>query len=391
MTFQPLTAFRLTRPAALALSALLSCGLAPSVFANEPAHAPAASHSAALTPAAPPPAGAAHAEAAAPAETTKGQDTISRLKAVIEKHAGKGGSVSLRVGGHVIAASDSSGSTQVASNAHNAENTHKPRTGKASPSSSREYIRARAAVLSGHAAPEAHAPAGGDPHEIHWEHQGENGPENWAKLKPEFSTCATGQRQSPVHILETDAIPGPAEVLKFDYKPSGGSVVNNGHTVQVDLAGDNTLYVRGSAYKLIQFHFHHPAEERVNYKGFSMVAHLVHQNAEGQLAVVAVLIDPGAANPLIDQIWTRMPLDVKDRVGLPVGLIDMNQILPTDQRYYQFIGSLTTPPCTEGVLWLVMKQPMTVSREQLKLFTKLYPMNARPVQALNGRLVREAM
>jgi carbonic anhydrase len=391
MKLKPLTARRLTRPTALALSALLGCGFVATAFANEPAHAPAASHAAAPAhapePAAAPAATAAHAE---PAEPTKGQDTISRLKAVIEKHSGKGGSVSLRVGGHVIAASDSTGSTHAASNEHGAEEAHKPRKVKSSPSS-REYIRARAAVLSGHAAPEAHAPAGGDSHEVHWEHQGENGPQNWAKLKPEFSTCATGQRQSPVHILETETIPGKAETLRFDYRPSGGSVVNNGHTVQVDLAGDNTLYVRGSAYKLIQFHFHHPAEERVNYKGFSMVAHLVHKNAEGQLAVVAVLIDPGAENALIDQVWTRMPLDVNDRVGLPAGLIDMNQILPADQRYYQFIGSLTTPPCTEGVLWLVMKQPMTVSREQLKLFTHLYPMNARPVQALNGRLVREAM
>jgi carbonic anhydrase len=309
---------------------------------------------------------------------------------VIEKHAGKIGNVSLKVGDHVIASTHAPSTAPPAEGAHGGSE-HKPRPAKASSRASRDYIRTRAAVLSGHAAPEAHGAAGGEHSETHWEHEGENGPQNWANLKPEFSTCATGKRQSPVHILDTDTIAGPAEVLKFDYKPSGGSVVNNGHTVQVDLAGNNILYVRGSAYKLIQFHFHHPAEERVNYKGFSMVAHLVHKNDEGQLAVVAVLIDPGTTNPLIEQIWTRMPLDVKDRVGLPAGLIDMNQILPMDQRYYQFIGSLTTPPCTEGVLWLVLKQPMTVSREQLKLFTHLYPMNARPVQALNGRLVRESM
>jgi carbonic anhydrase len=372
------------RPVALTLSAMLGCSITATVFASEPAasHAPAAADHA-------PTAAAAHVEPAA-TEPAKGKDTISRLKAVIERHSGKAGNVSLRVGGHVIAATEAHGSSTHASNAHG-DDSHKPHKTKPSSQTSRDYIRARAAVLSGHAAPEAHAPAAGAHQEVHWAHQGDNGPQNWANLKPEFSTCASGQRQSPVHILETDAIPGKAEVLKFDYQASGGSVVNNGHTVQVDLEGNNTLYVRGSAYKLIQFHFHHPAEERVNYKGFSMVAHLVHKNAEGQLAVVAVLIDPGAENALIDQVWTRMPLDVKDRVGLPAGLIDMNQILPTDQRYYQFIGSLTTPPCTEGVLWLVMKQPMTVSREQLKLFTHLYPMNARPVQALNGRLVRESM
>lgn len=385
---------RRLHPLAIALSGFLALGASQSqaaepgaAHAEAPAHAPAGHAPAVHAPAAA--ASEAHAEPAA-VQPTSGQDTISRLKAVIERHGAKGGNVSLRIGGHVIAAANSHSSEPSAGESHGSSG-HKARPAKVSPRASRDYIRSRAAVLSGHAAPEAHATAGGEPHEIHWEHQGENGPQNWANLKPEFSTCATGQRQSPVHILETETIPGKAETLRFDYRPSGGSVVNNGHTVQVDLAGDNTLYVRGSAYKLIQFHFHHPAEERVNYKGFSMVAHLVHKNPEGQLAVVAVLIDPGAENALIDQVWTRMPLDVKDRVGLPAGLIDMNQILPADQRYYQFIGSLTTPPCTEGVLWLVMKQPMTVSREQLKLFTYLYPMNARPVQALNGRLVREAM
>jgi carbonic anhydrase len=369
------------RPAALTLSALLGCGVASFAAASEPAPPQAASAATHATPAAP-----------AATEPTKGMDTISRLKAVIERHSGKTGNISLRVGGHVIAATGSHGSGTPASDEHNGD-AHQPHKAKVSPQTSREYIRARAAVLSGQAAPENHAlaPAAGGHQEVHWAHLGENGPQNWAKLNPEFATCATGQRQSPVHILESDTMLGKAEVLKFDYQPSGGSVVNNGHTVQVDLAGHNTLYVRGSAYQLIQFHFHHPAEERVNYKGFSMVAHLVHKNAEGQLAVVAVLIDPGAENALIDRVWTHMPLDVNDRVGLPAGLIDVNQILPTDQRYYQFIGSLTTPPCTEGVLWLVMKQPMTVSREQLKLFTHLYPMNARPTQALNGRLVREAL
>jgi carbonic anhydrase len=397
MKLPPLNRPIFHRPAAVAtLAAVLACGLTTPAFASDTAaahgHAPAAAAAAAHAPATAAPAEPATHASESTSEPAQGSDTISRLKAVIERHSGKTGNVSLRVGGHVIASTKSPASETHASNTHGGSSeAHAPRKAKAAPHASRDYIRAKAAVLSGHAAPEAHASASETGHEVHWEHQGENGPQNWAKLKPEFSTCATGQRQSPVHILETDTIPGKAEVLQFDYRPSGGSVVNNGHTVQVDLTGNNTLYVRGSAYKLIQFHFHHPAEERVNYKGFSMVAHLVHKNEEGQLAVVAVLIDPGAENPLIDQVWTRMPLDVNDRVGLPAGLLDMNQLLPTDQRYYQFIGSLTTPPCTEGVLWLVMKQPMTVSREQLKLFTHLYPMNARPVQALNGRLVREAM
>jgi carbonic anhydrase len=372
----------LRRAVALTLTALIA-GHAPLSLAGnqaiESAHAPATAAQAQPAPAEP----AAHGEPA------QGSDTISKLKAVIERHAGQTGQVSLRIGDQVIASNAPEAHAPSAADEH-----HAPAARAKTPvrsRASRDYIRAKSAVLSGHAAPEAQGMAAAGHGEAHWTYDGDTGPQNWGSMKPDFNTCDAGQRQSPVHILETDAMPGPAEVLRFDYRPSGGSVVNNGHTIQVDLQGDNTLYVRGSAYKLIQFHFHHPAEEKVNYKGFSMVAHLVHKNEQGQLAVVAVLIDPGVSNPVVEQVWTRMPLDAKDRVGLSAGLIDMNQLLPVDQRYYQFIGSLTTPPCTEGVLWLVMKQPMTVSREQLKLFAHLFPMNARPTQALNGRLVREAM
>ncbi|NBX20089.1 MAG: carbonic anhydrase family protein [Betaproteobacteria bacterium] len=217
---------------------------------------------------------------------------------------------------------------------------------------SRQYIQARAAALAGHGGTAQIAAAGApaaDAHggEVHWAYEGENGPQAWGKL--------------------------------------------NGHTIQVDVQGDNSITVRGSRYRLLQFHFHTPSEESVNYKRFAMVAHLVHKNDEGQLAVVAVLLDPGAApNPLIDKVWTYMPLDSGDRVRMPRELLNMNELLPSDQRYYQFMGSLTTPPCSEGVLWMVLKQPMTLSRNQLRLFTQLYPLNARPVQPLNGRPVRDA-
>ncbi len=240
--------------------------------------------------------------------------------------------------------------------------------------------QAAAALAAGHGVHDA----------PHWAYEGEGGPQAWAKLKPEFDLCASGKRQSPIHIEESAALQGPAESLVFDYRPSAASVVNNGHTIQVDVEGDNTLTVRGSTFKLLQFHFHHPAEEKINYKGFAMVAHLVHRNAEGQLAVVAVLLDPGAASPFIDKVWTYIPLDVADRVRTPAEWIDLKSLLPQDQRYYQFMGSLTTPPCSEGVLWMVLKQPVTLSREQLKLFTQMFPNNARPVQALNGRVVRDA-
>ena len=246
------------------------------------------------------------------------------------------------------------------------------------------HVRVRPVTVSKPVAVAPHA------HEIHWSYEGEGGPQAWGNLKPEFKTCATGKRQSPIHIEDSITLQGPAEAIQFNYQPSSGTVINNGHTIQVDVYGDNTITVRGSTYKLIQFHFHHPSEERINYKSYAMVAHLVHRNADGQLAVVGVLLDPGEANQLIDKVWTYMPLDANDKVRMPEALVDLNQLLPQDQRYYQFLGSLTTPPCSEGVLWMVLKRPMTLSREQIKLFGQLFPNNARPVQAVNGRPIRDA-
>ena len=263
----------------------------------------------------------------------------------------------------------------------------------ASASNSRQYIKARAAAL----ASAAEHPMTGDAHaadahtgEVHWSYEGEGGPANWGKLKPEFNTCAVGKRQSPINIQDGNTLSGPAEAVQFNYSPSNATVVNNGHTIQVDVQGNNSITVRGSRYQLLQFHFHTPSEEQINYKRFAMVAHLVHKNDEGQLAVVAILLEPGDTNPLIDKVWTYMPLDVNDRVRMPQDLLNLNELLPAEQRYYQFMGSLTTPPCTEGVLWMVMKTPVPISRPQYRLFTQLYPMNARPVQAVNGRPVREA-
>jgi carbonic anhydrase len=253
-----------------------------------------------------------------------------------------------------------------------------------------QYVRARAMPLPGHAPAVVAKKAPEQAHEIHWSYEGEGGPQAWGQLKPEYKTCALGKRQSPIHIEDSITLQGPAEPIQFNYTVSTGTVINNGHTIQVDVYGDNTITVRGSTYKLIQFHFHHPSEERINYKSYSMVAHLVHRNVDGQLAVVGVLMEPGEANNLINQVWTYMPLDAGDKVRMPEGVVDLNQLLPQDQRYYQFLGSLTTPPCTEGVLWMVLKRPMTLSREQLKLFGQLYPNNARPVQPVNNRPIRDA-
>jgi carbonic anhydrase len=274
-----------------------------------------------------------------------------------------------------------------------AEPTTHSATPAAKPTASRQYIQARAAAVAGHPtsdAPAPHASANAHGSEVHWSYEGETGPQAWGNLKPEFNVCAIGKRQSPINIEDGNTLQGPAEPIQFAYLGSNGSVVNNGHTIQVDVQGDNSITARGSSYRLLQLHFHTPSEEQINFKRFPMVAHLVHKNIEGQLAVVAVLLQEGESNAMIDKVWTYMPLDSGDRVRMPPGLLDVNELLPKDQRYYQFMGSLTTPPCTEGVLWMVLKQPVSISKAQYKLFTQLYPNNARPVQAVNGRPVREA-
>lgn len=221
---------------------------------------------------------------------------------------------------------------------------------------------------------------------IHWSYEGEGGPTNWGNLDPGNKACATGQRQSPIDIR--DGIKVDVEPIKFDYRPSNFRIVDNGHTVQVNV-GDSTITLTGKTYELIQFHFHKPSEEKVNGKSFDMVAHLVHKADDGQLAVVAVLLERGSENPFLQTLWNNMPLDKNVPVEPPELSINPLNFLPVTRNYYTYMGSLTTPPCTEGVLWLVMKQPVQVSPEQIAIFSRLYRNNARPIQSGGGRLIKE--
>lgn len=230
------------------------------------------------------------------------------------------------------------------------------------------------------------APAARKP-DIHWSYGGEGAPEHWGDLKPEYRLCAIGTRQSPVDIR--DGIRVDLEPIQFDYRASDFAVLDNGHTVQVNVAPGNSLGVMGRRYELQQFHFHRPSEERVNGQQFDMVAHLVHRDAEGRLAVVAVLLERGRDQPLIQQVWNNLPLE-KQQAQPGLGQMDLTRLLPEDRGYYTYMGSLTTPPCSEGVLWMVMRQPVQLSGEQLEIFAKLYPMNARPAQPGSGRLIKQS-
>jgi len=222
---------------------------------------------------------------------------------------------------------------------------------------------------------------------IHWSYTGEGSAVNWGKLRPDYALCATGKRQSPIDIR--DGIQVDLEPIAFDYRNTLFRIVDNGHTIQVFVGEGSSITVMGRRYALQQIHFHRPSEERVNGMAFDMVAHLVHQDLDGHIAVVAVLLENGTENPLIQQLWNNMPLEVGQELT-PSTAINLTTLLPdVDHRqYWTYMGSLTTPPCTEDVLWLVLKQPQPISADQVSIFARLYRNNARPIQPVNNRLIK---
>ncbi|HXZ78715.1 MAG TPA: carbonic anhydrase family protein [Terriglobales bacterium] len=221
----------------------------------------------------------------------------------------------------------------------------------------------------------------------HWTYTGAEGPEHWGDLDPSFTTCKTGKEQSPIDIRNPQKASLPR--IQFDYQPAPLKIIDNGHSIQVNYSSGSTITVGDHKYELKQFHFHHPSEEKINGQPSDMVAHLVHADAEGKLAVVAVLLKKGQANSAIQTIWDHLPRE--KGVETPVEGITINaaDLLPEKLGYYTFAGSLTTPPCTEGVTWYVLKSSKTLSAQQVDAFAKPYPMNARPTQPLNGRVVKE--
>jgi len=222
----------------------------------------------------------------------------------------------------------------------------------------------------------------------HWSYKGEGDPSHWGKLDPAYSACSTGKTQSPIDIK--GAKPAALPALKMDYKAVPLNIIDNGHTIQVNYAPGSTLTVGDHVYTLKQFHFHHPSEEHVNGKKFELVAHLVHADADGHLAVVAVLFKEGAPSYLLDTVWKNIPSE-KEKAAEVAGItVNVKDLLPASLSYYTYAGSLTTPPCSEGVTWFVLKTPSTLTEEEVAAFAKHYPMNARPIQPTNGRDIKES-
>jgi carbonic anhydrase len=219
----------------------------------------------------------------------------------------------------------------------------------------------------------------------HWGYHGEAAPQNWGKLDPKFALCSNGRNQSPIDIA--GSIKAELKPLKLDYKAGAADIVNNGHTVQINYAPGNPLDLEGRGYELKQFHFHAPSENKINGKQYPLEGHLVHADKEGNLAVVSVMFEEGAANELLTKLWEKMPAKVGDKGPLAAGM-SVNQLLPKDKAYYRFNGSLTTPPCSEGVRWIVMKHPVAASKAQVAQFSKAVGVaNNRPLQPVHARAI----
>jgi len=223
----------------------------------------------------------------------------------------------------------------------------------------------------------------------HWDYQGKLGAKAWGDLEPGFATCKLGKHQSPIDIRVKQAKKAALAPIGFHYTESTGETVNTGHTIQVNLADGGSIHLAEGDFKLVQFHFHTPSEERIDGKAYPMVAHLVHRNDAGQLAVVAVLLKEGKENAALKSVFDALPAKAGQAEPLKTAL-NPADLLPAGHDYYHFTGSLTTPPCSEDVTWQVLRQPLEVSKGQLAAFRKIYRMNARPVQPLNGRVLEQS-
>jgi carbonic anhydrase len=226
--------------------------------------------------------------------------------------------------------------------------------------------------------------AGG--HGPHWTYSGAEGADNWGKLHPDFALCTSGKNQSPIDITNTLDADTPA--ITFNYAANGSEVIHNGHTIQVNFAAGSSMTLRGNTYQLKQFHFHAPSENLIDGKSYPLEGHLVHADDKGNLAVIGIMFDLGAANSVLTAAWAAMPdkADGKNALAAP---ITATGLLPSNQDYYRFNGSLTTPPCSEGVTWIVMKEAMTASQAQINQFVAAmgHTANNRPIQPIHARPV----
>ena len=222
----------------------------------------------------------------------------------------------------------------------------------------------------------------------HWGYEGEAAPGKWGELSADFKSCSLGTEQTPIDLRS--AIKAQAGPVGIAYQKVPLSILNNGHTIQVNTPPGNKLEINGTSFELVQFHFHHPSEHLLSGKPFDMELHFVHKAASGALAVVGVFIEPGAPNPGLAPIWAAMPAKESPATQVTGVTVDPSALLPQNRGYFRYMGSLTTPPCSEGLLWTVFRSPVQASPEQIRQFAGLFPLNARPVQSINRRFLLES-
>lgn len=222
---------------------------------------------------------------------------------------------------------------------------------------------------------------------MQWSYDEETGPDHWGDLDPTYSACTEGNEQSPINIEFSQVKKGDKlENLEIRFEPTQFSMINNGHSIQANPATpNNSIVVDGTEYKFAQFHFHTPSEHQFNGQQMDMELHLVHQDANGELAVLGVMIKEGKENEKLAPIWDELPLDETENDVEINKTIDLQALLPSNQTTYFYNGSLTTPPCTEEVKWIVFEEPIEMSKEQIQAYQRTFPENQRPVQPLNER------
>lgn len=221
----------------------------------------------------------------------------------------------------------------------------------------------------------------------HWAYEGEEGPEHWSELSEDFLMCSEGWNQSPIDLVAD--VHADLPVLEFEYYSSPIDEINNGHTIQQNVRPGSFLRIPGRnlSAELKQFHFHSPSEHTVDGKSFAMEMHFVHADKQGALLVVGVLIEEGEEHPVLNKLWSFMPQNPGETSEQPIGIEETN-LLPPTREYYSYSGSLTTPPCTEGVKWIVLKTPIEASAQQIATFKeRVGPATNRPVQPHNARLI----
>ncbi len=226
-----------------------------------------------------------------------------------------------------------------------------------------------------------------EPQAPHWGYHGAGGPERWADLSPAFAACGSGQKQSPIDIEAAE----PADLmpaLVFHYEASALKLRNNGHTIQADAAPGSWVEIGGTRYDLRQFHLHGPSEHTIDGVAAPLEVHLVHENAHGQLAVIGVMVEPGVDDNATLNLMARHAPHEPGLRQMPETTLQPHALLPAERGYWRYVGSLTTPPCSEGVAWHVMRAPITAARATIAALAGIMPPhNARPVQPLNGRVL----